>query len=132
MMIKSISVNNKSFNVAQAPAIEQKRLMLLLGGKILFNSTSSNVESIDTNFLVGTLLTLPEDTFDKIASIVLYKTFLQGAENNIDIGNFQGSMVEYFTLVAQAIAYNLDDYFTWLDDVRAVSRASKLVETKNI
>lgn len=128
--IKSVTINSKTFNIAQAPALEQKRLMLLLGGKIAFNSNAADAD-IDVKLLVGALMTLPEETFDKVSNIVLYKTFLSGAQTPIDIHSFQGGMVEYFTLVAEAVAFNLNDFFMWLDADRAERRASERPTTTN-
>ena len=129
-LIKSIEINNKTFNVAQAPALEQKRLMLLLGGKIAFNSNAADAD-INVKLLIGALMTLPEETFDKVAKIVLYKTTLSGESTPIDVGSFQGSMVEYFTLVAEAVSHNLNDFFTWLDADRAGRRASNQPSATN-
>ena len=68
--IKSTTIGDITYNIAQAPAPEQKRLMLLLGGKIAFNSNAADAD-IDVQLLIGALMTLPEETFDKVSNIVL-------------------------------------------------------------
>ena len=130
-LVKPITVGDKTYNVAQAPAIKQKSLMLLVGAKIAFNSDAADVETIDTPLLVGALMTLPEKTFDEVSNIVLYKTMLEGETIGTDIGAFQGAMMDYFTLVAEAVAFNLNDFFTSLDVERAARRASNQSNTKN-
>lgn len=130
-LVKSVTVGKKMFNVAQAPAIKQKSLMLLISGKIAFNADAADVETIDTMLLVGALMTLPEKTFDEVAAIVLYKTMLSGETVATDIGAFQGAMMDYFTLVAEAIAFNLNDFFTSLDVERAARRASNQSNAKS-
>lgn len=122
--IRAITVNDVQYNVAQASAVEQKKLMLLLGAKIAFNSAAGNVDKIDVNFLVGSMLSLPEATFDEIATIVLRKAFVAGETIPIDTKSFQGGMLGYFRLVAEAVAFNLDDFFTWLDSENAARRVT--------
>lgn len=122
--VKPIHVGDKQYNVAQAPALEQKRLMLLLGGKIAFNSNAADAD-IDVKLLIGALMTLPEETFDKVANITLGRAFVAGSETPIDTKDFQGGMMSYFTLVAEAVFYNLNDFFEWLDAERAERRASE-------
>ena len=123
--IKSITVKNATYNVAQASAVQQKKLMLLVGAKVAFNSAAGGIEKIDTPMLVGLLMSLPESVFDEVAGIVLGKAFLAGSTTAITIDLFQGSMVAYMNLVAEAIAYNLEDFFTWLDSENAARRAAQ-------
>lgn len=129
--VKSITVSDVTYNVAQAPAVQQKKLMLLIGGKVAFNAAAADVETIDVQLLVGALMTMKEDVFDSIANIVLYKTMVNGESTPIDIGAFQGGMMSYFTLVAEAVAYNLNDFFISLDVERAARRASNQLDVKS-
>jgi hypothetical protein len=121
--IKSITVKNATYNVAQASAVQQKKLMLLIGAKIAFNSAAGDIEKINVPMLVGALMSLPEHVFDEVSGIVLGKAFLAGSTTPITIDAFQGEMIAYMNLVAEAIAYNLDDFFTWLDSENAARRA---------
>ncbi len=121
--IKSVTIGDVTYNIAQAAAPEQKRLMLLLGAKIAFNSNAADTD-ISVQLLVGALMTLPEDTFDKISSITLSKVVKSGESTPLDVKDFQGGMMNYFTLVAEAIYHNLNDFFTWLDVERAERRTS--------
>ena len=109
--IRAITVNNVKYNVAQASAVEQQKLMLLIGAKVALHSATSE-QQIDKNLLIGTLLTLPEDTFNNIANVVLGKAIKAGDDTPIDVKSFQGAMMTYFSLVAEAICFNLDDFFT--------------------
>lgn len=126
--IRAITVNDVQYNVAQASAIDQKKLMLSLGAKIAFNSAAGNVEKIDVNFLVGSMLSLPETTFDEVASIVLRQAFVAGQTTPVDAKLFQGGMLAYFRLVAEAVAFNLDDFFTWLDSENDARRVTGKVK----
>lgn len=121
--VRAITVSGVQYNVAQATAIEQKRLMLLLGAKIALNSARGG-SVIDTSMLLGALLTLPEETFDEISGIVLRKAIPAGTTTPVEIGSFQGGMHGYFKLVAESIAFNLNDFFTWLDSENNARRAT--------
>ena len=119
---RAFTIKENTYNVAQASAIDQKKLMLLLGGKIALHS-AAGAEPISVPLLVGALITLPESTFDEVASIVLRQAFVAGTTQKIDVQSFQGGMMGYFQLVAEVIAYNLNDFFTWLDTGNAERRA---------
>jgi hypothetical protein len=121
------TVNENTYNVAQASAVDQKKLMLLLGGKIALHSAAGQ-EPINTPLLVGALITLPESTFDEVASLVLRQAFVAGTNDKIDLKSFQGGMMGYFQLVAEVVAYNLNDFFTWLDTGNAERRAKPQVK----
>ena len=116
MNIHNVKVGNSTYSIAQAPAIKQKKLMLLIGAKIAFNSASSEA-GISSDLLMGAMLSMSEPVFDEIVEIVLYKTCKVGEELIIDTGSFQGEMLNYFQLVVEAIKLNLDDFFTYLDSV---------------
>tara|TARA_R110000782_G_scaffold92621_3_gene176034 strand:+ start:1688 stop:2077 length:390 start_codon:yes stop_codon:yes gene_type:complete len=124
--IRAITVSGVKYNVAQASAVEQQKLMLLIGAKIALHSATGNVEQIDKNLLIGTFLTLPEDIFNQVSNIVLSKAMLAGESTPIDVKSFQGKMMVYFALVAEAVCFNLNDFFTWLDSENDARRAVKV------
>ncbi len=123
MQIRAIVVKGETYNVAQASAVQQKKLMLLIGAKIAFNSAAGGVDKIDVPMLVGSLVSLQESTFDEVAALVLGKAFVAGTNTPVTLDSFQGSILSYMHLVAEAIAFNLDDFFTWLDSENAARRA---------
>lgn len=122
MNVKQVKVGKKQYNVTQAAAVDQKRLLSLIGAKIALNSGASGVETIDSRLLFGALLSMPEQQFDDVASIVLYKTVENGKDSIVDIGDFQNEAAAYYQLVAEAIIVNLKDFFTYLDSVNAETR----------
>ena len=128
--IKPVTIGDTTYNIAQAPAPEQKRLMLLLGGKIAFNSNAADAD-IDVQLLIGALMTLPEETFDKVSSIVLSRVMKSGESVSVDVKDFQGCMVNLFTLIAEAVYHNLNDFFIWLDAERVARRASNQTNAKS-
>lgn len=129
MTVRAFTIGSATYNVAQASAVEQKSLMLLVGGVVAMRASTSGVEKIDTKLLFGVLMVMPEDKFDRIASIVLSKAFIAGGNISVDAGSFHGKMSEYFQLIAELIAYNLDDFFTYLDADRAVAQTANKAKT---
>ncbi len=125
MNVKQVKIGKRSFNVAQASALDQKRLLSLIGAKVALNSAASGVESIDSRLLFGALLSMPESDFDEIAEIVLYKTVENGKESIIEVGDFQNEATSYYRLVAEAVIVNLQDFFTYLDGVNAETREAQ-------
>lgn len=124
MTVRAIKIGNVTYNVAQAPADQQKSLMLLIAGIVAMRGATSGIEEIDTKLLIGSLIMMPEDKFDNIARIVLYKTVISGEKTTIDVKDFQGRMSDYFQLIAEAVAYNLNDFFTYLDADRAAAKTA--------
>lgn len=131
MSVEQIKVGDTTFNVAQASAVDQKRLLLLVGAKIALNSSATKTVEIDTELLFGALLSTPEKVFDEIAEIVLYKVVKNGTDDFIDIKYFQGNMVHYFELVAKAIKVNLQDFFTYLDKSNAKVRENAKAQVQH-
>ena len=123
--VKPVKIGKTTFNVTQAPASEQKKLLSLIGAKVALNSAMAQIDKIDTDLLFGALLTLPEADFDEIAGIVLYQTIKNGGKEIIEIGDFQNNVTDYYQLVAKAIEVNLKDFFTYLDSVNAKTKAKQ-------
>ena len=122
-MIESKSIGGVQYNIARAPAIKQKELLAIVGSRIALVSAKAEVETINSQLLFGSLLSLPEVEFDRVASIVLYKTAVNGTDTFITVSDFQDNMANYFMLVAEAICLNLADFFTYLDSVNAETQA---------
>lgn len=117
--VQQVTVGSVAYNVAQASAEQQKKLLLLIGAGIAHSSYTSRTVEINEALLMGSLLRLPEATFDEVASIALCQTVKHGGSELITIHDFQGRIVEYFKLVACAIKANLQDFFTYLDAANA-------------
>lgn len=127
-MIKSIKVNNIQYNVAQASAVDQKTLLSIVGGRLAVNAANSDTKQIDAVFLTGALLGIDESTLDKIAGIVLYKTVINGDDRLVTVDDFQGCILSYYTLIAEAIKINLQDFLAWLDSLRSKAENSEKKE----
>ena len=125
MHVKQVDVSGIKYNVVEASAIQQKSLLMLVGGRLALNSASSGVEEISIPMVKGMLMTLPESEFDKIATIVMHKTVKDGGDKLISIDDFQNKINDYFTLIAESVKVNLQDFFTWLDTENAETRQNQ-------
>lgn len=116
---KKIKIGETSYGLIKANAVDQKRLMLLVGARISYNlneaiENTNSIVDIDVPFLVGNMLTLSDEIFSEVAEIVLRDCGLSSGEKvTIDTFNERGIM-EYFQLVAEGVAYNLADFILWL------------------
>lgn len=120
--VTSVTIGNTVYNVGQASAVAQKRLLLLIGSRVALNSASAQVEQIDTDLMMGVLMSAPEQVFDEIAGIVLPRVFVSGGQSAVTIQDFGGRMVELMTLIAESVKVNLNDFFCWLDEKNAATR----------
>lgn len=109
------------YNAQRASAFDQKSLLLILGTRI------NNLQMIakqrgdasllgDTNVIIGLLMGLDESTFDRVSSLVASSITPHGATQPVDIKHFQNNMIGYFTVIAELVRGNLEDFFTWLTD----------------
>lgn len=123
--VKPVKIGKAQYNVTQAPANKQKKLMSLIGARISLVSASAQIDKIDSDLLLGSLLALSEDKFDEIAKIVLYQTVKKDGKEIITISDFQNNVTEYYILVAKAIEVNLGDFFTYLDNVNKKTKTDQ-------
>lgn len=105
------------YNVTRASAINQRKLMMILGAHLAYVSASSG-QLISIPMLKGALLSVGEDNIAKISDIVLWKTVKNGGNELVTIDNFDGGMNKYFELLAECIHFNLGDFLQWLDAER--------------
>ncbi len=119
--VSQIKVNEKDYNVVRASAVNQKKLMTLIGG-IVTASTASTGSEISVDLLSGTLMMVPETTLVEIEGIVLNQVVLNGTEHVVTIDDFQDEIFSYFRLIAEALKANLQDFFTYLDESNAPRR----------
>lgn len=109
--------NGKKYNIQRASAVNQKSLLMLIGSRLTIVNANpkSPAEAITSNeMLLGVLMALGEADFDKVANLVLPKISESGGEQPLSIDSFQGDLMSYMYIIAEAIRENLGDFFTWL------------------
>ena len=118
MGIETVEVAGTQYNVAQASAVDQKRLMHLLAARLTYNVGKDVEVELDETFLMGALMGASEADFEEIAKIVLYKAAVHGESQLVDLADFQGRITEYYQLVAAAVKCNISDFLDWLAEAR--------------
>lgn len=115
MHISQVSIGQKTFNIAQASAVDQVRLVNLISSPLIQSKELYSAEDYTPSLLVAMLVGAPNELVKQVDSIVLYKAFEHGYDNvPVDVKTFQGSVMDYFELLAKAILVNAGDFFDWL------------------
>ena len=117
--VKSFTVGNATYNAVMADADSQVKLTSLLSGTIMkrgFDAMQAGGE-VDDRFLISLFITLPYDIKTRAAAILMHKVVINGGSVPVTVESFAGQMVNYNTLLAQLLQWNLADFFTWLGDV---------------
>ena len=117
--VKSFAVGNATYNAVMASAVKQDELLSLLSGTIMkrgFDAMQAGGE-VDDRFLIALFMSLPYDVKTRAAAILMGQVVVHGGSVPVTVDSFAGQMVNYHTLLAQLLQWNLADFFTWLGDV---------------
>jgi hypothetical protein len=122
--IGQVRIGSANYQVVQASAINQKKLLTIVGARIAFNSAAGKIEKIDDKLVFGYLLSAGEEIVDQIAEIVLHQCGKVGEKDKlVTVDDFQNDIHSYFMLIAGAVRVNLNDFFIYLDKENAATRA---------
>jgi hypothetical protein len=116
MHTSQVSIGDRTFNVAQAPADKQVKLINLISFPIINAKESFKESDYTIKLLSWMLMGSPNELVRQIDDIVLYKTFEDGQKIKVDVKFFQGKPTDYFDLLAKAILENVGDFFERLRD----------------
>lgn len=114
--IKKFTVGGVTYNAAMASAVGQDQLLGILTGR-LANTLSTVLmqgKEPDGGEVVALLMSLPYEEKQKIAGILLAQVFLEDTNVAVSVKDFAARMVDYNTLLAELLQWNLADFFTWL------------------
>lgn len=115
MHLSQVIIKGVTYNMAQAPAVDQVRLINLLGARLIQFSELLQNKKDHSKYLLSMLTALPNEIVQQVSQIVLYKTFVHGKESiPVDVESFQGKPMQYLQLLAEGILVNTGDYFEWL------------------
>ncbi len=118
MSIESVTVDGTQYNIASASAVDQKRMLHMMGTRLVAVLGEDITAPLDAKLVFGSLLTLKEAEFDAVAKLALYKTMVNGGSELITIADFQDEIMNYYMLVAEAVVVNLSSFLCWLDRAR--------------
>ena len=117
--VKSLTVGNVTYNAVMASAVKQDELLSLLTGTIMERGLAAMRlgGELDDRVLVPMFMSLPYDVKTRAAAILMCQVVIHGGSVPVTVDSFAGQMVNYNTLLAQLLQWNLADFFTWLDNV---------------
>ena len=102
-----------------ASAVKQDELLSLLTGTIIERGLSvmRMGGELGDRVLVPMFMSLPHDIKTRAAAILMERVVVHGGQVPVTVESFAGQMVNYNTLLAQLLQWNLADFFTWLGSV---------------
>lgn len=127
MFTKSFQIGGKVYNASMASAIDQDKILSLLTAPVMERSLAAAREGIElgNNVLVPMFMAMPTDVKNQVAVVLISKAVLHGETRNLTVDDFHGKMVEYNSLLAELLRWNLSDFFAWLPDVLKDDRAKQ-------
>lgn len=115
---KSFTIGSVVYNAAQAAAIEQDELMSHISATVMeriFRLAREGHETSETA-LVPMFMSMPQSVKQRVATILTSKVLINGTNTRVSVADFGGRVVEWNTLLAQLLEWNLSDFFIWLED----------------
>lgn len=125
--IKQFTVGNTTYNAVMASAVKQDELLTLLTDSLMGRAVVATQlgGSVNEQVVIPMLMSLPYETKVKVASILMNRVVVHGGSTPVTVDSFAGKMVEYNTLLAQLLQWNLADFFTWLDSAVKSARPNQ-------
>jgi len=113
---KEVFINNKTYILSNASAIDQFDIVKTLGASFALNY--ENVNNIDT--IIGILLNelLDKQALFNIQEILSQSIEEKGKNYKISIKDFTGEIFSFYRLIAESIKFNLSDFFTYLSSLK--------------
>ena len=116
--------------VVRASALAQMEELSLLSAPIIvrWSSLSKPVKDPVDDFLLLFLTSLPFPQKKKIVDLLMSEMSRDG--EYVDAETFNGRLVEFHKLMAQVVHWNLDDFFTYIDNAHKsdLSKLNKIEE----
>jgi hypothetical protein len=110
-MIKTIVVNDITYQYGQASAVDQLDLYETIGARLLANCVSARQPKVSINILKGLLMSAQKGTITHIADIVLPFCFKLNSESASNVSDFQGDIDSYVLLICHGLMVNLESFF---------------------
>jgi hypothetical protein len=114
--VKAFTVGARTFNAAQASAVKQDELLSMLSGDLIGRAAVAAKigKTIDEHIVVTMFMTMQYGAKTKIAEILMNQVFIASTTIPVTVDDFSGRMVEYNTLLAKLLVFNLGDFSSWL------------------
>lgn len=116
---KSFTAGDKTVNAAMASAVQQDELLSLISADLMmraFNAGRSG-QDINNQHLVPMFMAMQQPLKKQIVNILTSRMFLSDTTVPVSVQDFSGKMVEWNTLLAELLRWNLEGFFDWLASV---------------
>lgn len=125
--VKSFKVGKSQYNAGMASAVDQDKLLSLLTGAIIERAmvAAKSGFEIDDAVLVPMFMAMNHALKCQVAELLMGKVVVNGTDRAVSVSDFGGKMVEYNSLLAQLLRWNLSDFFDWLPSVLSGVRADQ-------
>lgn len=119
MYVSSFTVGNTTYNAVMASAVDQDKLLGYLTQPLMERAVKLAQEGHDTDesVIVPMLMALPPALKLEVSKVLMGSVVINGTEQKVTTEDFRGRTVEYNTLLAKLLMWNLSDFFTWLASV---------------
>lgn len=114
--MKQVLLVGIAFNVHQTDAQSQLEVYTLIGAGLAYTVQKSGMKGeINESVLVGYLMSMDLSRLTKVAQLLLKNVRIHGSDNIlVDIKMFEGQIMAYYQLIAEAVRLNLTDFFTYI------------------
>lgn len=118
MYVKSFQIGSLTINAAMPSALEQDEVLSLVGADIIQRAAimARQGEQAGEAMLTSMFLSMHHQVKQRVSTLLLSKSVVNGTNTKVTVADFQGKMIEYNTLLAQLTLWNFDDFFIWLGD----------------
>lgn len=133
MNVKTFAVGDKTISAAMASAVGQDELLSIISQPIFqsFLIAAQGGVEVTTKQLALRLMTFKPAEKARIVDILTERAYLQGTETRVSPKDFQGHMMQWNTLLAQLLEWNVGDFFDSLSaDLKPLSDAAKAAESQ--
>jgi len=117
--VTQITIGSMTLNAAQAPASEQNEVMSYISATVMervFNLARNGIEQSTEKTLILIFMSMPQNVKQRVETILTGKVTVSGTNTRISVADFGGKMVEWNTLLAKLLEWNLSDFFIWLQN----------------
>lgn len=122
MRTETITAGKRQFIVTEADAQSQLELMTLLSAQSTYTIVSTGAEQVDVPLLVGLMTRWDLTLITRVAHLCIKNVReVDAPDVLVDVKTFQGDILSYYKLIAEAVKMNLDDFFTYILSAQKVA-----------
>lgn len=119
MSVKSFTIGGVTYNAAMASAVDQDKLLSLLTVPIMDRALGAAKigQDLGNDILVPMFMAMHAAMKSQVAPMLTAMVRINGTNMPVAVEDFGGKMVNYNTLLAELLRWNLSDFFDWLPSV---------------